>query len=1162
MMLTKIKNEMLVEDAAVERRDPTGTSGIRRRFREDLDRRWMALRRLIVEAIAGREDIIGLGPPTVESIRAPLIGGDKVGAFAVWLDEALRTIVLGREGTWTGRYLDEAVALASKRAAQLTVKDAAGYRGSGRVSVTLPEGLKARVEILVAACRVDRTHEVPWLAGRSRDGKVVYIDRRIPVLLPKCRIDTGRSLPWHELGEWVGQNMGLDYDSGPRSAHPIATRLEKEEVGEAWSEYTREMDGYIRAVKSFDVQLVPGDLDLRPYEEGEGGAAILRRLGEKGKAKDAGRRILGANRVRALKTLTQGELRGICEAVKTGMMRELVNGLVADRRPAAIGRRVADKVQVGRVRGHALANYSVVKIFNGTTLDLFRAAGYGAVGTIPERRRRLAGRDAVFDRERALEPEGEEEGEKKLTARPTAREIGRAERGQQRLEEELGEQGVEVLTAGDDAVCFPAGVMVLTSIGDRPIQRIRAGDMVLTRSGFKRVVSVRSRRYDGRLLLITTVASELERVSVPVPSLPMHAAESVGLVRTSTGDGAQLTRPRIHAAGLPQTLIVHAAKALGSMRLAAVWKGAQSWRSKNYAPSLVCTAEHPIWCDGKGFVPAHELVTGDTLQLAGDKLVKIKRIVDLGFGYVDDSPAGICKGLVPVAAWLGVPVGSVDLKRDAVQSKVYHVPSDLQLLKEGNLQLFERLPYLSLDRGLSRESTIAGTRAEASLSRRKHAKRFFTLKTFSVNGRATAFLRAVMTAKTATDVAGFMKERLAAAGTCLLYMLHMRLLAFDRAEAIAVGDRTVDGELKLAANTNFGDRVSSAGLITSARAEQTSFGGWSEGLLTLLAGAGEDLALAQRHTGTGAVSFFAPWMKSLGVALKRLAASATAGSKRHWSWFLCRLLLINHRLSGLQPIVYNLTVEDKPEFYANGILVHNCLICQEISDDGPYDLDTAEGLIPAHLNCRCSYIPAEDKRFASVHEDAGWKGWLDANPYHEPAGSSKGGQFASTPGGGELSDNERSSLKYYVGSGYTAINSYLRKGKEIYQVGLDDIANLDAILGRASLQEAKVVYRGLDSERFDRTFGELKEGDIITDKGFVSTSEDKDVAKAFMMGSKEAGGVAEIHVPKGYKAISVIEALSKGGSGVYEAESEIILNRGSRFKVLSRDKGLVLEAPL
>jgi hypothetical protein len=42
-----------------------------------------------------------------------------------------------------------------------------------------------------------------------------------------------------------------------------------------------------------------------------------------------------------------------------------------------------------------------------------------------------------------------------------------------------------------------------------------------------------------------------------------------------------------------------------------------------------------------------------------------------------------------------------------------------------------------------------------------------------------------------------------------------------------------------------------------------------------------------------------------------------------------------------------------------------CPVCEAISEDGPYSINTARGLIPAHPHCRCVFIPADDARFAS-----------------------------------------------------------------------------------------------------------------------------------------------------------------------------------------------------
>lgn len=46
-----------------------------------------------------------------------------------------------------------------------------------------------------------------------------------------------------------------------------------------------------------------------------------------------------------------------------------------------------------------------------------------------------------------------------------------------------------------------------------------------------------------------------------------------------------------------------------------------------------------------------------------------------------------------------------------------------------------------------------------------------------------------------------------------------------------------------------------------------------------------------------------------------------------------------------------------------------CQQCEDISEEGPYTLAEAEGLIPAHIHCRCAFVPWHDARFASVHDD-------------------------------------------------------------------------------------------------------------------------------------------------------------------------------------------------
>lgn len=48
-----------------------------------------------------------------------------------------------------------------------------------------------------------------------------------------------------------------------------------------------------------------------------------------------------------------------------------------------------------------------------------------------------------------------------------------------------------------------------------------------------------------------------------------------------------------------------------------------------------------------------------------------------------------------------------------------------------------------------------------------------------------------------------------------------------------------------------------------------------------------------------------------------------------------------------------------------------CAICEDIAERGPYNIDRARSLIPAHPRCRCAFVPVEDRRFARDHTPGG-----------------------------------------------------------------------------------------------------------------------------------------------------------------------------------------------
>lgn len=137
---------------------------------------------------------------------------------------------------------------------------------------------------LDAICRrvkkLDRDHDIPYVAGYSEDGKTIYIDRHMPQSF-KFRgrtIDTDRFLILHEeVEKTLIDQLGLHY----LHAHQIATRAEQAAVraaGVTWRNYDRFMQKYVKHIGDERLTKVPGDLDTKPYRDEHDDDLLLRML--------------------------------------------------------------------------------------------------------------------------------------------------------------------------------------------------------------------------------------------------------------------------------------------------------------------------------------------------------------------------------------------------------------------------------------------------------------------------------------------------------------------------------------------------------------------------------------------------------------------------------------------------------------------------------------------------------------------------------------------------------------------------------------------------------------------------------------------------------------------------------------------------------------------
>ena len=127
---------------------------------------------------------------------------------------------------------------------------------------------------------LDRKHDIPYLAGYSVDGKIIYIDRHMPASF-KYRgrtIETDRFLILHEeVEKTLIDQLGLHY----LHAHQIATRAEQAAVraaGVEWRDYDRFMQKYVKRIGDERLTKVPNDLDPKPYRDEHDDDLLLRML--------------------------------------------------------------------------------------------------------------------------------------------------------------------------------------------------------------------------------------------------------------------------------------------------------------------------------------------------------------------------------------------------------------------------------------------------------------------------------------------------------------------------------------------------------------------------------------------------------------------------------------------------------------------------------------------------------------------------------------------------------------------------------------------------------------------------------------------------------------------------------------------------------------------
>jgi len=152
--------------------------------------------------------------------------------------------------------------------------------------------------------------------------------------------------------------------------------------------------------------------------------------------------------------------------------------------------------------------------------------------------------------------------------------------------------------------------------------------------------------------------------------------------------------------------------------------------------------------------------------------------------------------------------------------------------------------------------------------------------------------------------------------------------------------------------------------------------------------------------------------------------------------------------------------------------------------------------------------------------------WMES---HVDSVISMGGDIGSEP----LTRAELAALDNYRQSGYEDLNDHLRAGGSINNDPDGIGKTLQGAFQHSETNEPVVVFRGLTKFQPDANVG-----DVITDRGFPSTTLAESVARQAFSQYQAESQVMQINLPTGTPAI-----------GIAGYESEILLPAGSQFRV-------------
>jgi len=188
----------------------------------------------------------------------------------------------------------------------------------------------------------------------------------------------------------------------------------------------------------------------------------------------------------------------------------------------------------------------------------------------------------------------------------------------------------------------------------------------------------------------------------------------------------------------------------------------------------------------------------------------------------------------------------------------------------------------------------------------------------------------------------------------------------------------------------------------------------------------------------------------------------------------------------------------------------------------------------------------ESKKEKATYPPLEWKKQVLKTKHHKEIVASSKAHAAT------LTDEHHKAVNNYI-SDSSSTNYELRKGTEHLspkdkRAHDKEVSLLDHVT-KHEIPNDTVVYRGIHPALYNKPAGV-----VFHDKGYTGTSMSKKVAESFSSGSVGATRhVARIFLKKGDKAAYLPVSHGKGANPYYDDEKELLLHRGTHFKIIGHD---------